>query len=106
MVSVVIRGVLVQLETPDEMRGRVNAVDMIFIDASNQVGQFESGATAAWLGTVPAVILGGIGTLVVTALWAWMFPELRNADTLTVPQLEKTVAASEAPAHSVTGEAG
>jgi len=105
MVSVVIRGVLVQLATPDEMRGRVNAVDMIFIGASNQLGQFESGVTAAWFGTVPAVILGGIGTLVVTALWAWMFPELRNADTLTVPQLEKTIAASEAAGHSVTGEA-
>jgi MFS family permease len=104
MVSVVIRGVLVQLATPDEMRGRVNAVDMIFIGASNQLGQFESGVTAAWFGTVPAVILGGIGTLVVTALWAWMFPELRNADTLTVPQLERDIITSEAATHSVTGE--
>jgi hypothetical protein len=69
------------------------------------LGQFESGVTAALLGTVPAVILGGIGTLVVTALWAWMFPELRNADTLTVPQLEQTVASSEAASHTVTGEA-
>ncbi len=80
MVSVVIRGTLVQTATPDEMRGRVNAVDMIFIGASNELGQFESGVTAAWFGTVPAVILGGIGTLVVTALWAWGFPELRRAD--------------------------
>jgi MFS family permease len=101
MVSVVIRGVLVQLATPDEMRGRVNAVDMIFIGASNQLGQFESGVTAAWFGTVPAVILGGIGTLLVTALWAWMFPELRKADTLTVPQLERAVATEEAATHSV-----
>jgi MFS family permease len=82
MVSVVVRGTLIQIATPDEMRGRVNAVDMIFIGASNQLGQFESGVTAQWFGTVPAVILGGVGTLVVTALWAWGFPELRNADRL------------------------
>jgi MFS family permease len=79
MVSVMTRAILVQMATPDEMRGRVNAVDMIFIGASNELGQFESGLTAAWFGTVPAVILGGIGTLVVTALWAWGFPELRHA---------------------------
>jgi MFS family permease len=79
MVSVITRAVLVQLATPDEMRGRVNAVDMIFIGASNELGQFESGLTAAWFGAVPAVVLGGIGTLVVTALWAWGFPELRRA---------------------------
>jgi hypothetical protein len=83
MVSVVVRGVLIQVATPDEMRGRVNAVDMIFIGASNEFGQFESGVTAHWFGTVPAVILGGAGTLVVTALWAFFFPELRNADRLT-----------------------
>jgi hypothetical protein len=79
MVSVMVRAILVQLATPDEMRGRVNAVDMIFIGASNELGQFESGLTAAWFGTVPAVVLGGIGTLIVTALWALAFPELRNA---------------------------
>jgi MFS family permease len=79
MVSVITRAILVQLATPDEMRGRVNAVDMIFIGASNELGQFESGLTAAWLGTVPAVVLGGIGTLIVTALWALSFPDLRNA---------------------------
>jgi MFS family permease len=83
MVSVVIRVTLVQLATPDQMRGRVNAVDMIFIGASNELGQFESGMTAGWWGTVPAVVLGGIGTLVVTALWAWWFPALRRADSLT-----------------------
>src|ERR1700731_3258877 len=83
MVSVVIRGILVQVATPDEMRGRVNAVDMIFIGASNELGQFESGLTAHWFGTVPAVVLGGIGTLLVTAAWAWIFPALRNADQLT-----------------------
>jgi MFS family permease len=79
MVSVMTRSILVQMATPDEMRGRVSAVDMIFIGASNELGQFESGVTAAWLGAVPAVVLGGIGTLVVTALWAWAFPDLRNA---------------------------
>jgi MFS family permease len=83
MVSVVIRATLVQIATPDEMRGRVNAVDMIFIGASNEVGQFESGLTAQWFGTVPAVVLGGIGTLLVTALWAWSFPELRRVDQMT-----------------------
>ena len=70
MISVVIRATLVQLSTPDEMRGRVNAVDMLFIGASNEFGQFESGFTAQWLGTVRAVVLGGIGTLLVIALWA------------------------------------
>jgi hypothetical protein len=69
------------------MRGRVSAVDMIFIGASNELGQFESGVTAAWFGAVPAVVLGGIGTLVVTVLWAWGFPELRNA-THDVPEPE------------------
>ena len=83
MVSVIIRSILVQLATPDEMRGRVNAVDMIFIGVSNELGEFESGLTAHWFGTVPAVVLGGVGTLVVIAIWAWAFPELRNADQLT-----------------------
>jgi MFS family permease len=83
MVSVIIRATLVQLRTPDEMRGRVMAVDMVFIGASNELGQFESGLTANWFGTVPAVLLGGVGTLVVIALWAWKFPELRRAGELS-----------------------
>src|SRR5215469_13092617 len=82
MVSVVVRGVLIQVETPDEMRGRVNAVDMICIGASNELGEFESGLAAQWLGAVPAVVLGGAGAILVTVLWAWLFPELRNADRL------------------------
>jgi hypothetical protein len=86
-VSVIIRATLVQLATPDAMRGRVNAVDMLFIGVSNELGEFESGLTAQWFGTVPAVVLGGIGTLVVIGLWAWWFPELRNADQLTVAEL-------------------
>src|SRR6266849_5711640 len=83
MVSVVVRGVLIQIETPDQMRGRVNAVDMIFIGASNELGEFESGLAAQWFGAVPAVVLGGIGAIVVTVLWAWLFPELRRADSLS-----------------------
>ena len=83
MISVIIRATLVQLRTPDEMRGRVTAVDMVFIGTSNEFGQFESGVTAQWFGTVPAVVLGGVGTLVVIALWAWLFPELRKAGELT-----------------------
>src|SRR6202041_3416923 len=83
MISVIIRATLVQLRTPDEMRGRVMAVDMVFIGTSNELGQFESGLTAQWFGTVPAVVLGGLGTLVVIAVWAWQFPELRNADRLS-----------------------
>jgi MFS family permease len=82
MVSVIIRATMTQLRTPDEMRGRVTAVDMVFIGASNELGQFESGVTAQWFGTVPAVLLGGVGTLIVIALWAWWFPELRRAGDL------------------------
>jgi MFS family permease len=87
MVSVIIRATLVQIATPDEMRGRVNAVDMLFIGVSNELGEFESGLTAHWFGTVPAVIIGGIGTLAVIGIWAWLFPELRKADQLTVAEL-------------------
>jgi hypothetical protein len=87
MVSVIIRAMLVQVATPDEMRGRVNAVDFLFIGVSNELGEFESGLTAQWFGTVPAVVLGGVGTLLVIATWTWIFPELRNADRLTVAEL-------------------
>ena len=92
MVSVVVRGTLVQIATPDEVRGRVNAVDMIFIGTSNEFGEFESGLTAHWFGTVHAVIIGGAGTLIVVALWAWLFPELRNANRLTPVQEQETAA--------------
>jgi MFS family permease len=83
MVSVVIRQSLVQLETPDAMRGRVSAVNSIFIGASNQLGEFESGATAALLGPVGSVLLGGIGTLAVAALWMKLFPALAKRERLT-----------------------
>jgi MFS family permease len=86
MVSVVIRRVLVLVATPDEMRGRVSAVESVFIGASNELGEFESGVTAAWFGVVPAVVLGGAGTLAVVALWAWLFPQLRQVDTLEMPK--------------------
>src|SRR5262249_46892859 len=79
-VSVIVRAILIQIATPDEMRGRVNAVDMIFIGASNELGEFESGLTAHWFGTVPAVVLGGFGTILVVALWALTFPQLRPSD--------------------------
>lgn len=82
MVSVVIRLSLVQLRTPDEMRGRVGAVNFLFINASNQLGEFESGFTAALLGAVPAVLLGGIGTVIVALLWMRLFPTLRDVDRL------------------------
>jgi MFS family permease len=82
MISVIIRATLTLLATPDEMRGRVTAVDMIFIGTSNEFGQFESGLTAHWFGTVPAVVLGGVGTLLVVTLWAWWFPDLRRAGEL------------------------
>jgi MFS family permease len=98
MISVIIRATLVQLATPDEMRGRVNAVDMVFIGTSNELGQFESGVTAQWFGTVPAVILGGVGTLVVIAVWAWLFPELRQAGDLHAITSSSLQEASEKPA--------
>lgn len=82
MISVVIRSTLVQLETPDEMRGRVSAANSIFIGTSNQLGEFESGVTAAWLGVVPAIVVGGIGTLLVVALWMKCFPTLTQRQTL------------------------
>ena len=83
MVSIVVRQTLVQLETPDVMRGRVSAVNSVFIGASNQLGEFESGATAAWLGPVGSVVLGGVGTLLVAVLWWRWFPQLARRDRLT-----------------------
>jgi hypothetical protein len=81
MVSVYIRHLLVQLETPDAIRGRVSAVSAVFIGASNELGEFESGVTARWWGAVSAVIVGGIATLVVTGLWMRIFPTLRRMQT-------------------------
>lgn len=83
MVSVIVRQTLVQIATPPEMRGRVSAVNLLFIGASNEFGQFESGVTAHWFGAVRATVLGGIGTLLVVALWWTGFPELRKMEKLT-----------------------
>ncbi|MCO6386979.1 MFS transporter [Aliihoeflea sp. 40Bstr573] len=82
MISVYIRETLIQLWTPDRVRGRVNAVNMVFVGASNELGEFRAGTMAALIGTVPAVVLGGVGAIGVAGLWAWLFPELRKARRL------------------------
>jgi MFS family permease len=82
MISVFIRSSLINFATPDPMRGRVGAVNMLFIGASGELGEFESGMTAAWFGTIPAVVIGGLGTLAVVAIWMWRFPPLRKVDRL------------------------
>jgi len=86
-ISVIIRGSLLQLATPQEMRGRVSAVNSLFIGASNELGEFESGLTAQWWGAVRATIVGGVGALAVAGIWAMLFPGLRQADELTVEAL-------------------
>ena len=87
MVSVVIRSSILQLATPPEMRGRVSAVNSLFLGASNELGEFESGLTAQWFGAVRAVVLGGIGSLAVTGIWSIFFPSLRSVDALTAESL-------------------
>jgi MFS family permease len=82
VVSVVVRLTLIQLQTPDNMRGRVNAVNSMFIGTSNQLGEFESGLTASLFGVVPAVLIGGIGSIIVAILWMRLFPELLHANNL------------------------
>src|SRR5258707_33671 len=79
-VSIVIRFLLVQIETPDEKRGRVSAINYLFVGSSNTLGEFESGAIAAWLGAVPSVVIGGLGSLLVAAVWMRLFPDLRRID--------------------------
>jgi predicted MFS family arabinose efflux permease len=81
-VSVVIRLSLVQLATPDDMRGRVSAINFLFVNASNQLGEFESGLTAHWWGAVPAVVIGGVGSVVIALLWMRLFPTLRDVEKL------------------------
>jgi len=95
VVSVVVRHTLVQLETPDHMRGRVSAVNALFFGTSNQLGEFESGVMAAWLGVVPSVVVGGLGTLVVVMLWIKLFPDLAGFD-----RLESVAIVSETPGRS------
>jgi hypothetical protein len=98
MVSVFVRSMLVQLETPDAIRGRVSAVNSMFIGASNELGEFESGVTAALFGTVPAVVIGGAGTLAVVALWALFFPQLRKLEDLTSAEPPRAQEADQAEA--------
>jgi hypothetical protein len=85
MVSVYVRETLIQLATPDHVRGRVNAVNMVFLGGSNELGEFRAGVSAAWIGVVPAVVVGGLGTILVTVLWARLFPPLFRARRLDVP---------------------
>ena len=101
-VSVIIRGSLLQLGTPPEMRGRVSAVNSLFIGASNELGEFESGITAQWWGAVRATVVGGVGALVVAGLWAALFPGLRNADELTSQALRPRPAGAAPPAGAPT----
>jgi hypothetical protein len=97
MISVFIRSLLVQLETPDEIRGRVSAVNSVFIGASNELGEFESGLTAAWFGLVPAIVVGGAATLLVAALWArFLFPVLWRMQSFEQLKDEKTLGRSRA----------
>jgi hypothetical protein len=107
MVSMFVRHLLVQLQTPDLIRGRVSAVNAVFIGASNELGEFESGVTAAWWGVVPAVLVGGVGTLVVAAAWTRLFPMLwqleRFPDEPT--PVERTTSAEEA-VRGLGGEPG
>lgn len=102
MVSMYVRQTLVQIVTPDHMRGRVSAVSGLFISGSNELGEFESGVVARVLGPVGAAIFGGIGTLVVTGAWARLFPSLYNADRLEAPE---EVAETATPPHSLTAPA-
>ncbi len=94
-ISVIIRGSLLQLATPPEMRGRVSAVNSLFIGASNELGEFESGLTAQWWGAVRATVIGGLGSLIVAAVWAGVFPQLRKADKLTAESLREHVPAAQ-----------
>ena len=87
MVSVVVRSSILQLATPQEMRGRVSAVNWLFVGASNEFGEFESGVTAQWWGAVRAVVIGGIASMIVTGSAAGLFPALRRADALTTESL-------------------
>ena len=100
MLSVFVRLTVVQISPPAEMRGRVNAVNMLFIGASNELGEFESGLTAQWLGPVRAVIAGGVGTLLVVLAWSRLFPELRRLDRMPTESrtavLEREFSAAEA----------
>jgi hypothetical protein len=89
MVSVFVRSSLVQLKTPDAMRGRVSALSGLAISASNELGEMQSGVTAALIGATGAVVLGGFGAVVVTGLWGWLFPEIRRARTFAPDETQE-----------------
>jgi MFS family permease len=97
VVSVVVRQTLVQLQTPDHMRGRVSAVNALFFGTSNQLGEFESGVVAAWIGVVPSVVVGGLGTLAVVLLWMRLFPDLARFDRLESAAVVAEVTPPPAP---------
>ena len=99
-ISVIVRGSILQLATPPAMRGRVSAVNSLFIGASNEPGEFESGLTAQWWGAVRATVIGGIGSLAVAGIWAAAFPGLRKADNLTAESLRAQIEAEEAAAEA------
>ncbi len=101
VVSVVIRSSLVQIRTPDEMRGRVSAVHSLFTGTSNQLGEFESGLAAALFGTVPAVLIGGLGTMAVAALWMALFPDLRRIRTFEDETPREVVAGEQSSSAKV-----
>jgi len=98
MISVVVRSSVLQLATPPEMRGRVSAVNSMFLGASNELGEFESGVTAQWLGAVRATVAGGIGAMMVTGLWTVLFPALRDTDELTAKSLRMDLREELSPA--------
>ncbi len=87
MVSVIVRSSMLQLATPQAMRGRVSAVNALFVGASNEFGSFESGVTAQWWGAIPSVVVGGVGAIAITGLWTVMFPSLRNVNRLSEQEL-------------------
>jgi MFS family permease len=89
-VSIVVRFSLVQIETPDAMRGRVSAINYLFVGSSNTLGDFEAGAVAAWLGAVTAVLIGGVGSLLIAGTWMLLFPDLRRIDRYELPEDDKT----------------
>ena len=98
MISVVVRSSILQLATPPEMRGRVSSVNWLFLGASNEFGEYESGLTAHWWGAVRAVVIGGVASMTITGLWSVFFPALRRADKLTAEDLiaaEKELSAAE-----------
>jgi MFS family permease len=89
-VSIVVRFSLVQIETPDAMRGRVSAINYLFVGSSNTLGDFEAGAVAALVGAVPSVLIGGLGSLAIAAIWMLLFPDLRRIDRFEPPEEKRT----------------